>query len=524
MMIPRAAVCADRIGEVLDTESSVVPPPTPVTDVAGRGALELRDVEFALPGRRARRCCATSRFTRARRARPPRSSAAPAPARPPGHLVPAAVRRHRRRGAGRRRRRPRARPGGALERGSAWCRRSRTCSPARSRATCATATRTPPTRSCGRRSRSPRPATSSSAMPERPRGADRPGRHQRLRRPAAAAGDRPGAGPPPEIYLFDDSFSALDLATDARLRAALRPGHRATPTVVIVAQRVSTIIDADQILVLEDGAVVGHRHPRRAARDLPDLPGDRRVPADRGGGGMSDARRTARRRPAGRPQPRPAGGRRVGRGPMGGDGHAGREVDDLRPVGQAAAAPAAPERGEVAGRRRCSPSSASCFAVAGPKILGHATDLIFAGVLGRQLPAGHHQAAGRRRGRAAAGHGNIADMLAGMRRRPRAGHRLRRPGARSCCWALGALRRGRRCSAGCRATCSTASCSAPSAGCAPTSRTSSTGCRCATSTGSRAASCSAGSPTTSTTSSQTPAADAEPAAHLAAHRRRRARR
>ncbi|MCU1351652.1 MAG: multidrug transporter ATP-binding protein [Acidimicrobiales bacterium] len=60
----------------------------------------------------------------------------------------------------------------------------------------------------------------------------------------------------PEIYLFDDSFSALDLATDARLRAALAP-HTADATVVIVAQRVSTIIGADQIMVLEDGHVVG---------------------------------------------------------------------------------------------------------------------------------------------------------------------------------------------------------------------------------------------------------------------------
>ncbi len=60
----------------------------------------------------------------------------------------------------------------------------------------------------------------------------------------------------PEIYLFDDSFSALDLATDARLRRALKP-YTADSTVVIVAQRVSTIANADQILVLEDGAVVG---------------------------------------------------------------------------------------------------------------------------------------------------------------------------------------------------------------------------------------------------------------------------
>jgi len=60
----------------------------------------------------------------------------------------------------------------------------------------------------------------------------------------------------PTIYLFDDSFSALDLATDARLRAALRPTTR-DKSVIIVAQRVSTIADADQIVVLEDGLIVG---------------------------------------------------------------------------------------------------------------------------------------------------------------------------------------------------------------------------------------------------------------------------
>ena len=60
----------------------------------------------------------------------------------------------------------------------------------------------------------------------------------------------------PEIYVFDDSFSALDLATDARLRRALRPVTRES-TVVIVAQRISTIVDADRILVLEDGRTMG---------------------------------------------------------------------------------------------------------------------------------------------------------------------------------------------------------------------------------------------------------------------------
>ncbi len=64
----------------------------------------------------------------------------------------------------------------------------------------------------------------------------------------------------PSIYLFDDSFSALDLATEARLRAALLP-HTRDATVIMVAQRVASIIDADQILVLEAGAIVGRgRH------------------------------------------------------------------------------------------------------------------------------------------------------------------------------------------------------------------------------------------------------------------------
>jgi len=60
----------------------------------------------------------------------------------------------------------------------------------------------------------------------------------------------------PEIYIFDDSFSALDFATDARLRAALRK-ETAEATVLIVAQRVNTVMDADRIIVLDDGAVAG---------------------------------------------------------------------------------------------------------------------------------------------------------------------------------------------------------------------------------------------------------------------------
>jgi len=64
----------------------------------------------------------------------------------------------------------------------------------------------------------------------------------------------------PDVYVFDDSFSALDLATDARLRTALAP-HTSESAVLVVAQRVSTIRDADQILVLERGRIVGRgRH------------------------------------------------------------------------------------------------------------------------------------------------------------------------------------------------------------------------------------------------------------------------
>ena len=72
----------------------------------------------------------------------------------------------------------------------------------------------------------------------------------------------------PEIYVFDDSFSALDLATDARLRAALKPTIVGS-AVLIVAQRVSTIIDAEQILVLEDGEIIGRGTHDELLSDCP---------------------------------------------------------------------------------------------------------------------------------------------------------------------------------------------------------------------------------------------------------------
>jgi ATP-binding cassette subfamily B protein len=60
----------------------------------------------------------------------------------------------------------------------------------------------------------------------------------------------------PDIYVFDDAFSALDVATDARLRTALKP-ETCDAVVIIVGQRIATIADADRILVLEDGRIVG---------------------------------------------------------------------------------------------------------------------------------------------------------------------------------------------------------------------------------------------------------------------------
>ena len=60
----------------------------------------------------------------------------------------------------------------------------------------------------------------------------------------------------PEIYLFDDSFSALDFKTDAQLRAALKAETKEA-TVIIVAQRVSTVMDADRILVMDEGRIAG---------------------------------------------------------------------------------------------------------------------------------------------------------------------------------------------------------------------------------------------------------------------------
>jgi ATP-binding cassette, subfamily B, multidrug efflux pump len=72
----------------------------------------------------------------------------------------------------------------------------------------------------------------------------------------------------PEVYVFDDAFSALDLSTDARLRNALRP-ITGDAVVIVVAQRVSTIIDADHIVVLDAGRVVGQGNHQQLLESCP---------------------------------------------------------------------------------------------------------------------------------------------------------------------------------------------------------------------------------------------------------------
>ena len=259
MMVPRAEVCAERIEEVLDTESQRGAARSPRSRSCAGTAIWRSGARSSATRAPRSRCCRASTWWRG-----PGETTAVIGSTGSGKstllgLVPRLfdatdgevlvdgvdVRD--------------ARPGAAGEDGRAWCRRSRTCSPARSRPTCATAIRTRPTRSCGTRWRWRRPRTSWSGWRT---GWTRPSRRAARTSPAVSGSGSPSRGrwcSGPEIYLFDDSFSALDYATDAALRAALAR-ETAEATVVIVAQRVSTIRDADRIVVLDEGRVVGHRH------------------------------------------------------------------------------------------------------------------------------------------------------------------------------------------------------------------------------------------------------------------------
>jgi ATP-binding cassette subfamily B protein len=258
MMVPRSAVCADRISEVLDTRSSVVPPEEPVTEVAEHGTLVFDHVELTYPGADVPVVRDVSFAAR------PGQTVAIIGSTGAGkstmvNLVPRLF----------------DVTGGRvlvngvdvrqLEPDLLWS----TIGLVPQRAWLFSGT----VRSnlqYGRPDASDEQMWEAlevaqgrafvEAMPEQldapiSQGGTNVSGGQRQRLAIARALIRN-----PEIYLFDDSFSALDLATDARLRAALRPVTR-DATVLIVAQRVSTIRDADLILVVEDGEVVGRgRH------------------------------------------------------------------------------------------------------------------------------------------------------------------------------------------------------------------------------------------------------------------------
>ena len=218
-------------------------------------------------------------------------------------------------------------------------------------------------------------------MPEGLEAPDHPGRHQRLGRPAPAAGHRPRAGQAPEIYVFDDSFSALDFTTDARLRAALKR-ETADATVIIVAQRVGH--DHARRPHHRDRGRHDrrHGHARRAHGDQRDLPRDRVLAAQRGGGRMSE------QKPA-----MPPGGPR---GPGAAPAPAGPAVTRSSCRRRRRRTSTAPCGASVAGsgRNACASSSSSSlavvsvtFSIMGPKILGDATNMLFDGVVSTQIPA-----------------------------------------------------------------------------------------------------------------------------------------
>ncbi len=254
VMVPRASVCADRIGEVLATDSSVVPPEEPVTSLAVHGELELRDVEFSYPG------AETPVLRGISLAAHPGQTLAIIGSTGAGkttllNLVPRLfdatagavyvdgvdVRR--------------------LEPELLWSRIGLVPQKAFlfSGTVASNLRYGKPDATEEEMWAALEVAQARDFVEAMPEGLEAPiaqggtnvsgGQRQRL---AIARALIRG----PEIYLFDDAFSALDLATDARLRQALRP-VTTDATVVIVAQRVSTIVDADQIVVLEDGEIVG---------------------------------------------------------------------------------------------------------------------------------------------------------------------------------------------------------------------------------------------------------------------------
>ncbi|GLW72239.1 multidrug ABC transporter ATP-binding protein [Kitasatospora phosalacinea] len=254
MMVPRAEVCAERIQEVLDTESSVVPPLHPVTELRTRGTLELRGVDFRYPGAEAPVLRGVDLTARPGRTTAVIGSTGSGKTTLLG-LVPRLFD---------------ATGGEVLIDGVDV----RELDPVKLSEIIGLVPQKPylfsGTVASNLRYGKPEAtdeelwqaletAQAADFVRKFPEGLNAPiaqggtnvsgGQRQRLAIARALVRK-------PEIYLFDDSFSALDYATDARLRAALAR-ETGDATVVIVAQRVSTIRDADRIVVLDEGAVVG---------------------------------------------------------------------------------------------------------------------------------------------------------------------------------------------------------------------------------------------------------------------------
>ncbi|MCE0762870.1 ABC transporter ATP-binding protein/permease [Pseudonocardia kujensis] len=266
IMVPRAAVCAERIAEVLDTESSVSPPHAPVVPAAVEGVLEFRGATFRYPGAAApvlRGITLTAR---------PGETTAIIGSTGAGKttllsLVPRLFD---------------VTDGAVLVDGvdvrdldpeELWRRIGLVPQkPYLFSGTVASNLRYgDPAATDAQLWEALRIAQAEDFVRAMPEGLDSPisqggtnvsgGQRQRLAIARALVKQ-------PAIYLFDDSFSALDVATDARLRAALAP-VTAAATVVVVAQRVSTVAGADRIVVLDDGVVVGVGRHEELLADCP---------------------------------------------------------------------------------------------------------------------------------------------------------------------------------------------------------------------------------------------------------------
>ncbi|WP_031082669.1 ABC transporter ATP-binding protein [Streptomyces sp. NRRL WC-3549] len=254
MMVPRAEVCAERIQEVLGTESSVVPPAAPVTELLTHGHLEIRDAEFRYPGAEEPVLREVGLVARPGETTAVIGSTGSGKSTLLG-LVPRLF----------------DVTGGDVLVGG---RDVRTLDAALLAKTVSLVPQKPYLFSgtVATNLRYGNPDADDEELWHALEVAQAKDFVQRLEggldAPIAQGGTNVSGGQRqrlaiartlvqrPEIYLFDDSFSALDYATDAALRTALSR-ETAGATVVIVAQRVSTIRDADRILVLDEGRVVG---------------------------------------------------------------------------------------------------------------------------------------------------------------------------------------------------------------------------------------------------------------------------